>query len=166
MYHEGCGWHLYTSKQSKVECRPDREWLSYSGHEHNSSMVSVVPSFVFQVFSQSMTRLTGTLCNFSISWFDMVLNTLRGVLKGQKEDHKQHRKHWNTGIRHSSGVENYCRHQPKHLHKYLYTLACMIFMHPWVIRSTIAKYYSLLTLDKLTNGIDTKKGIARFLHTR
>ena len=45
------------------------------------------------VFSQCLTRLTRTLCNFWISWFDMVLNTLRGVIKGQKEDHKQHRKH-------------------------------------------------------------------------
>ena len=83
-----------------------------SGHDDNSSMGSVVPGAVFQVFSQSLTRLTRTLCNFWISWFDMILNTLRGVIKGQKEDCQQHRKHWNTGIRHSSGVENYCRHWP------------------------------------------------------
>ena len=82
-----------TTKQSKVErklnlTRNDRGTLCcMSGHEHNFRIMGgLVPGAIFQVFSQCLTRLTRTLCNLWISWFDVILNTVRGVLKDQKED--------------------------------------------------------------------------------
>jgi len=164
-----------TTKQSKVECKPDKKRSRYSvmsGHDCNFGMGGVVPGAVSKYSTSVWQGWPGhcvTSGSVGLTWYsipsEVCSRARRRIIS-------------NTGnievleyITVLDWVEKFRCKSKQFVHangKFIMYLHRYVFIH-----SSATTWYgkyscSLLSVDKLTKWVDLlhKKGIIRFLHTK